>query len=171
MCRAGTATHNPICALELLNSYTLPRPHELPINIPVKNTSTPPTPTRNAACKNGVSIYLWRIQLIVPSSTTTTIIATVIATWKLEIKNGSVGPNPPAVVIPPITSPRIHGEPLPVNEPSSESASANPMEIPAPTDAAIPTKNASHVLCVAYAAAKSGASVDTDPSINPASPG
>ena len=80
-------------------------------------------------------------------------------------------PNPPAVVMPPMISPRIHGEPRPVNDPSSESDSANPIEIPAPTDAAMPTRNASHVLCEAYAAANSGASVDTDPSIKPASPG
>ena len=30
--------------------------YELPINIPAMNTSTPPTTTWNAACKNGVSM-------------------------------------------------------------------------------------------------------------------
>src|SRR5216684_7279547 len=123
--------------------------HELPMRIPVKNTSTPPTTTKNAACKNGVSIYLCRIQLITPNSTHTTKIATVIATWKFLIRKGSVCPKPPAVVIPPIISPRIHGDPLPVSDPSSDNDSANPIEIPAPTDAAIPTRNASHVLCEA----------------------
>ena len=59
--------------------FSLAALYELPINIPVKNTSTPPPPTRNAACKNGVSIYLCRIQLITPNSTATTNTATVIA--------------------------------------------------------------------------------------------
>ena len=45
------------------------------------------------------------------------------------------------------------------------------MEMPAPTEAAMPTRNVCQVLCVANAAAKSGASVDTEPSISPASPG
>jgi hypothetical protein len=67
--------------------------------------------------------------------------------------------------------PRIHGEPRPASEPSSDKASANPMLIPAPTDAARPTRNVGQFLCVAKAAAKSGASVETEPSIRPASPG
>src|SRR5947208_1279134 len=71
----------------------------------------------------------------------------------------------------PQIAPRTSGAPRPVSEPSSESASAKPMEMPAPTDAASPTRNVSHVLWVAKAAAKSGASVDTEPSISPASPG
>src|SRR5579862_817258 len=70
-----------------------------------------------------------------------------------------------------MTNPRIHGDPLPVKDPSSDSDSANPIEIPAPTEAASPTRNASQLLCVANAAANNGASVDTDPSISPASPG
>ena len=45
------------------------------------------------------------------------------------------------------------------------------MEMPAPTEAASPTRNVSQVLWVANAAANSGASVDTEPSIRPASPG
>ena len=45
------------------------------------------------------------------------------------------------------------------------------MEMPAPSEAANPTKKASQVLRVAKAAAKIGASVDTAPSINPANPG
>jgi hypothetical protein len=32
------------------------RPYELPIRIPATNTSTPPTTTWNAACRNGVSM-------------------------------------------------------------------------------------------------------------------
>src|SRR5262245_57437063 len=116
-------------------------------------------------------MYLWRTQLITPNSTATTRIATVIAARKSLIRNGNVWPRPPAVVIAPVTIPRIHGEPRPVSDPSSDKPSANAIEIPAPNDAAIPTRNASDVLCDAYAAANSGASVDTDPSINPASPG
>src|ERR1700730_11452607 len=95
----------------------------------------------------------------------------VVATRKSEIRNGSVCPIPPAVVINPVAAPRIHGDPRPVNDPSSDNDSANPIEIPAPTDAASPTKNASQLLCVAKAAANNGANVETDPSINPASPG
>ena len=53
----------------------------------------------------------------------------------------------------------------------SDSASANAMEMPAPIEAASPTTNACHVFCVANAAANTGASVDTEPSISPASPG
>ena len=45
------------------------------------------------------------------------------------------------------------------------------MLMPAPIDAARPTLNVSAVLPVANAAAKSGASVETDPSIRPARPG
>ncbi len=45
------------------------------------------------------------------------------------------------------------------------------MLMPAPSDAARPTTNASQLLWVANAAANTGASVDTEPSIRPASPG
>src|SRR5262245_62643728 len=79
--------------------------------------------------------------------------------------------SPPIAVITPHTAPRTSGAPRPVSEPSSESASAKPMEMPAPTDAASPTRNVSHVLWVAKAAANSGASVETEPSISPARPG
>ncbi len=80
-------------------------------------------------------------------------------------------PTPPSVVITPVMAPRSQGWPRPVSEPSSDSASAKPMEMPAPTEAAMPTRNVSQVLWVANAAANSGASVDTEPSIRPASPG
>src|SRR2546429_1312786 len=78
---------------------------------------------------------------------------------------------PPAVVMSPVTPPRSHGEPRPVSEPSSESPSENAMEIPAPIEAASPTRNASELCRVANAAANSGASVETEPSISPAKPG
>src|SRR5438445_12116004 len=45
------------------------------------------------------------------------------------------------------------------------------MLIPAPNDAANPTRNAAWVLRVANAAANTGARVETDPSIRPARPG
>ena len=63
------------------------------------------------------------------------------------------------------------GEPRPVNEPSSDKASANAMLIPAPSAAASPTRNVGQFWCVAKAAANNGARVDTDPSIRPARPG
>src|SRR5260221_3772487 len=69
------------------------------------------------------------------------------------------------------TDPRAHGRPRPVSEPSSESASAKPMLMPAPRLAARPTRNVFHESCVANAHAKSGASVETEPSISPARPG
>ncbi|HEY3044304.1 MAG TPA: hypothetical protein VGJ39_09780 [Vicinamibacterales bacterium] len=62
------------------------------------------------------------------------------------MRNGSVCPTPPSVVIAPQITPRIHGGPRPVKLPSSDSASANPMLIPAPNDAAIPTRNAAQLL-------------------------
>jgi hypothetical protein len=83
-----------------------------------------------------------------------------------ESRNGSVWPMPPIAVIPPSMIPRADGCPRPVNEPSSDSASANPMLIPAQTDAASPTRNASRLWRVASAAANTDASVDTDPSLN-----
>src|SRR5579885_3384551 len=79
------------------------------------------------------------------------------------MRNGSVCPMPPAVVIRPVAAPRIQGDPRPVSEPSSDKASAKPIEMPAPTEAARPTRKASQLLCVAKAAAKSGARVETEP--------
>ena len=70
------------------------------------------------------------------------------------MRYGSVWPRPPSVVIRPQTTPRIHGWPRPVRLPSSDSASAKPMLMPAPTEAASPTRKASQGLRVAKAAAK-----------------
>ena len=78
---------------------------------------------------------------------------------------------PPSVVISPVIAPRTIGAPRPVRLPLSDSASANAIEMPAPSDAAIPTRNAFHDWPVAKAAANTGASVDTEPSISPARPG
>src|SRR5271169_1851528 len=108
---------------------------------------------------------------MVASSTKTTAIATVIATLMLCMRNGNVWPMPPSAVIAPQTEPRSHGVPRPVRLPSSERASAKPMLMPAPSDAARPTAKASQVFLVATAAAKTGASVETEPSIKPARPG
>ena len=70
-----------------------------------------------------------------------------------------------------VVPPRFHGAPLPEITPSSCAASVNPIEMPAPTEAARPTRNVVHELWVANAVANIGANVDTEPSINPASPG
>src|SRR5215469_12734145 len=78
---------------------------------------------------------------------------------------------PPAAVIRPVTEPRNTGRPRPVSEPSSESASAKAIEMPAPTEAARPTRKASQLFLVAKAAAKTGARMETEPSMRPASPG
>src|SRR5580704_10014825 len=109
-------------------------------------------------------MYFQRTHEITPSSTITTAIATAIAYQNDGIRNGSVCPMPPAVVISPQMPPRISGAPRPVRLPLSDSASAKPIEIPAPTDAASPTRNVCQVLFDANAAANTGARVDTDPS-------
>src|ERR1700686_430044 len=94
----------------------------------------------------------------------------VMAIRKSEMRNGSVWPIPPAAVISPVTEPRSIGRPRPVSDPSSDSASAKAIEMPAPTDAARPTRNAVQLLLVANAAANTGARVETDPSIRPDHP-
>jgi hypothetical protein len=78
---------------------------------------------------------------------------------------------PPATVMRPQTAPRKYGVPRPDSFPSSASASAKPIEMPAPSDAAIPTWNAVHGSCVPKAAANTGANVETEPSIKPTRPG
>src|SRR4028119_1967578 len=67
---------------------------------------------------------------------------------------------PPTAVMTPQTMPRSQGEPRPVICPSSESASVRPMEMPAPTDAAMPTRKVSQLFWVAKAAAKRGAGAE-----------
>ena len=74
---------------------------------------------------------------------------------------------PPTKVAKPVMAPRNSGLPRPVSDPSSESPSEKPMLIPAPTAAASPTRNVTPGSLVANAVAKSGASVETDPSIKP----
>ncbi len=56
-------------------------------------------------------------------------------------RKGSVWPSPPTAVMMPLAAPRSQGEPRPVSEPSSDSASAKPMLMPAPMEAASPTRN------------------------------
>src|SRR5271155_592022 len=68
-----------------------------------------------------------------------------------------VRPRPPSVVIGPQTTPRIRGAPRPVNELSLDKASAKAMLMPAPTDAARPTRKVSQLLWVANAAANDSA--------------
>ena len=62
---------------------------------------------------------------------------------------------------------RRNGLPRPVSEPSSESPSEKPMLMAAPTAAASPTRKAIPESPVANAGAKSGVSVETDPSMRP----
>src|ERR1700733_9111169 len=112
-------------------------------------------------------MYFQRTQEIAASSTITTQTATTIAVQNDGIRNGRVCPMPPAVVIRPQMAPRINGAPRPVRLPLSDSASAKPIEMPAPTDAASPTRNVSQVLPDAKAAANTGANVETEPSISP----
>ncbi len=78
------------------------------------------------------------------------------------MRYGIVWPSPPSVVIKPQTTPRSHGVPRPLSLLSSDIASANPMLMPAPTDAARPTLKVANVFCVANAAANNGASVETE---------
>ena len=78
---------------------------------------------------------------------------------------------PPRKVAPPVIAPRRKGWPRPVSSPESESPSLKPIEIPAPTAAAIPTTKVVCGLWVAKATAKIGARVETEPSISPASAG
>src|SRR4051794_26666395 len=87
------------------------------------------------------------------------------------IRNGKVCSIPPTAVATPVMAPRSQGPPRPVIEPSSESASASPMLIPAPSEAARPTKKALSGRPVIPAAAKIGASVETAPSISPSRAG
>ena len=75
------------------------------------------------------------------------------------------------MVITPVAMPRLTGEPRPESCPSSDAASVKPIEMPAPTLAARPTRKVVWVSCVAKAVAKIGAKVETEPSISPASPG
>ena len=124
-----------------------------------------------AAEKAGVSMYFQRIQVITASSSTTTTNARMVAVRKCGIRYGRVWKTPPRVVITPQIVPRIHGAPRPVSEPLSDKPSAMPIEMPAPTEAAMPTRKVSQELPVAKAAAKSGARVETEPSISPTSPG
>lgn len=67
--------------------------------------------------------------------------------------------------------PRRSGPPRPVTVPSSDNASERPILTPAPSEAARPTKNALRGRPVSPAAAKIGASVETEPSISPSNAG
>src|SRR6185503_17970763 len=93
------------------------------------------------------------------------------ASWRFDSRNGNVCSMPPIAVATPVMAPRKSGWPRPVIEPSSDSASARPMLMPAPSEAASPTKNALDGLPLSPAAANKGASVDTAPSISPSSAG
>ena len=114
--------------------------HEMPIKIPARKTSAPPSMTCSRADTRGVSMYLCRTQEMMPSSASTTHDGDGgggVDVWN-EIgqrvaKAAERGHSPQ-------TNPRAHGWPRPVRLPSSDSASANPMLMPAPTAAASPTR-------------------------------
>jgi hypothetical protein len=60
--------------------------HELPIKIPARKTSAPPSATWNNADAHGVSMNRWRIHEMMPSSTSTTHTATAVAVLMLAIR-------------------------------------------------------------------------------------
>ena len=110
------------------------------------NTSNPPRPTCRAAESGGVSMY--------DGESTRSCQARrrppLQSSSRPEIghQERQRMADPPSVVIEPHTGRGPMD--VPAGEaPSSENASANPMLMPAPTDAARPTRNASHALCVA----------------------
>ena len=74
---------------------------------------------------------------------------------------------PPRNVPAPVIAPRAYGFPRPVRSPVSDSPSEKAMLTPAPIAVASPARNAYRGWWVASATAKIGASVDSDPSINP----
>ena len=59
-----------------------------------------------------------------------------------EIRNGSACAKPPTNVAAPVISPRVSALPRPVIEPSSLSPSDRPIEIAAPSAAAMPMSSA-----------------------------
>src|ERR1039458_3395648 len=83
----------------LLGTVSLIVCQDLPISIPTRNTSRPPSTTCRVAVVQGESMYLWRIQAMTPSSTQTTATATMVAMLTFGIKNGRGWPSPPAVVL------------------------------------------------------------------------
>src|SRR5215211_1959443 len=87
------------------------------------------------------------------------------------MRKGSVWNTPPTNVPPPVIAPRSQGLPRPVNSPVSERASEKPMLTAAPMAVARPAKKAMCGSSVDSATAKIGASVESDPSINPISAG
>jgi len=113
-----------------------------PSQTPIKNTIPPPMITCRIVDHSGDFINLNRISAINTSSTATTKYAVCKATDKSLIKNGSVCSIPPMVVATPVIMPLTNGFPRPVTSPSSDKASSSPILMPAPTDAASPTKNA-----------------------------
>ena len=139
--------------------------------MPVINTSTPPKPTCRAAESGGVSIYLLRIQLITASSASTTQMAAVMRDVKCRnqerqrmadaAKRRHQAANQAA-------HPRMAaaGEAAIVGERFGESHA----------DARAHRSRHAHQKRVprfmgGEAAAKTGASVETEPSIRPARPG
>ena len=110
--------------------------------MPVANTSAPPNTTCMAAETGGVSMYFHRIQLMTASSTITT-----------RDRDGDRGPEIRDQVRQGVADAADRGHqaadraaheraPRPVRLPLSDSASAKPIEMPAPIEAARPTRKA-----------------------------
>src|SRR3954469_9104580 len=117
-----------------------------PIRMPTPSTIAPPSTIWYAACRNGVSMYLARMKAIAHNSKNTTMPAITVAIQNAlgqesGTRKGMVWPTPPSAVITPLAAPRSHGEPRPLSAPSSDNASAKPMLMPAPIEAARPTRN------------------------------
>jgi hypothetical protein len=106
-----------------------------------------------------------RMKEMATSSHPTTTYASFSATARLGMRKGNVWSIPPNPVATPVMLPRWTGLPRPVMVPSSDNASERPMLTAAPSEAASPTKKALKSLAVSPAAAKIGASVETEPSI------
>src|SRR5258707_819125 len=138
---------------------------------PAMITRIPPPTTCSIESNHLVPKKRWRMAAMRISSIPTTTNATARALRKSGTRKGSVCPAPPRKVMNPVIAPRMIGLPRPVKTPSSDKASEKAMLIPAPVAAAMPTRNAVIGWRVANAAAKMGASVETDPSMRPARPG
>ena len=80
------APHTPKGWFHSLRAHAHGSPYELPIKIPARKTSAPPSPTCNRADTSGVSMNLCRTHEMAPSSASTTHTATLVAVFTFGIK-------------------------------------------------------------------------------------
>jgi hypothetical protein len=142
-----------------------------PRKTPIANTIAPPTTTWTIVSASLPPMKRQRRKEMATSSHPTTTYASFSATARLGMRKGNVWSIPPNPVATPVMLPRRTGPPRPVTVPSSDKASERPMLTAAPSEAASPTKKALKGRAVSPAAAKIGASVETEPSISPSSAG